>query len=97
PFGALDALTREQMSLELNRIWQDTGKTVVFVTHDIQEAVYLADRVLVMTPRPGRVAELLAIDLPRPRVPAMREPPAFAAHVAATRRVLERYGVLDKT
>ena len=97
PFGALDALTREQMSLELNRIWQDTGKTVVFVTHDIQEAVYLADRVLVMTPRPGRVAELLGIDLPRPRVPAMRETPAFAAHVAAIRRVLERYGVLDKT
>ena len=97
PFGALDALTREQMSLELNRIWQDTGKTVVFVTHDIQEAVYLADRVLVMTPRPGRVAELLAIDLPRPRVPAMRETPAFAGHVAAIRRVLERYGVLDKT
>ena len=67
PFGALDAQTRELMQEELTRIWQETGKTVVFVTHDIEEAVYLSDRVVVLTARPGRIREEIAIDLPRPR------------------------------
>jgi NitT/TauT family transport system ATP-binding protein len=67
PFGSLDALTRERMALELTRIWSTQKTTVVMVTHSIQEAVFLSDRVLVMTDRPGRIAAAIPIDLPRPR------------------------------
>jgi NitT/TauT family transport system ATP-binding protein len=67
PFAALDALTREQMMLELQRIWMTTGKTVVFITHSITEAVFLSDRVVVLSPRPGRVLRDVAVKLARPR------------------------------
>jgi NitT/TauT family transport system ATP-binding protein len=67
PFGALDALTREQMNVELHRIWLETGTSVLFVTHSIPEAIYLANRVVVMTARPGRIAEIFPIDLPARR------------------------------
>ena len=67
PFGALDAQTREAMQEELTRLWERTGKTIVFVTHDIEEAVYLGDRVVVLTARPGRIREEVKIELPRPR------------------------------
>ncbi|HYF92393.1 MAG TPA: ABC transporter ATP-binding protein [Symbiobacteriaceae bacterium] len=79
PFGALDAMTRDEHRLEFLRLWQETNKTVLFITHDIGEAVFMSDRVLVMTPRPGRVVQEVAIDLPRPRhldqwaTPAFRE------------------------
>jgi len=67
PFAALDALTREELSLELQRIWNEDRKTIVFVTHSIQEAALLADRIVVMSPRPGRIARILHVDAPRPR------------------------------
>ena len=79
PFGALDALTREEMSLELLRICQQHPKTIYFVTHSVSEAVLLADRVVVMSARPGRVADIVPIDLPRPRSFDQVEAPAFLA------------------
>jgi NitT/TauT family transport system ATP-binding protein len=68
PFGALDALTRERMNAELQRIWMASGKTVVLITHSIDEAIFLGDRVVVMSPRPGRIVRDLKVDIPRPRV-----------------------------
>ena len=94
PFGALDALTREQMVLELHRLWFEARKSVVFVTHDIQEAVFLADRVLVMTPRPGRIAEILPIGIAHPRHPTTRETPEFIGMVAHIRKLFLDTGVL---
>ena len=85
PFGALDAMTREHMNLELLTIWQASGQTVLFITHSIPEAVFLADRVVVMTPRPGRVAEVVDIALPRPREIELMNTEPFGALVKRIR------------
>ena len=77
PFAALDAQTRDLMQVELLRIWQKAKKTVLFVTHQIEEAIYLSDRVMVMTKRPGRAKKIFPIDLPRPRDYEMRVTPEF--------------------
>jgi len=96
PFGALDALTREQMNLDLQRIWLENRKTVLFITHSISEAVFLSDRVLVMSPRPGRIAADLRIDLPRPRRFSMREQPSFGRYVAQIRGQFQAFGLLNE-
>ena len=93
PFGALDAMTREQMNLDLQRIWTQNRKTVLFITHSISEAVFLSDRVIVMTPRPGRVAADLRIDLPRPRKLAVREATQFGTYVAKIRETFQSFGL----
>jgi NitT/TauT family transport system ATP-binding protein len=88
PFGALDEITRERMNQELLRIWQATGTTILFVTHSSPEAVFLSDRVVVLTARPGRLKQVLPVDLPRPRAPALRDTLEFANHTAALRQIL---------
>ena len=88
PFGALDALTREQMHLELQNIWQKSGKTILFVTHNISEAVFLSDRVIVLSSRPGLVREIVSIDLPRPRTIEMDADPGFGKLVNHIRGLL---------
>ena len=94
PFGALDALTRDQLNLDLQDIWLDSRKTILFVTHSITEAVFLSDTVVVMTPQPGRVGEVIEIDLPRPREFAIRETPEFGAYTKQIRGLFEQWGVL---
>jgi len=90
PFGSLDQITRERMNLELLGMWQQRQLTVVFVTHNIREAILLSDRVVVMTARPGRIQGILDIDLPRPRSAATRETEAFVALELEGERMLER-------
>jgi NitT/TauT family transport system ATP-binding protein len=85
PFGALDAITRDQINLDLQKIWLATRCTAVMVTHSISEAIFLADRVVAMSPRPGRIAREVVIDLPRPRTVEMRDMPRFAAYQATLR------------
>jgi NitT/TauT family transport system ATP-binding protein len=92
PFGALDAFTRDEMNLLLMRLWSESGKTIVFVTHNISEAIFLADRVVVMTPRPGRLAHVYDIDLPRPRTVEMTFEPAFIELVQDMKRTVETGG-----
>ena len=93
PFGALDAMTREQMNVEVQHIWEASRKTVVFITHSIPEAVFLADRVVVMSPRPGRILKTLRIDLPRPRALDDMLTPSFGEYVREIRAML---GTNDK-
>jgi NitT/TauT family transport system ATP-binding protein len=77
PFGALDEITRENLNLELLRLWRETGKTIIFVTHSIPEAVFLSTRIVVMTPRPGKIEKVINVDLPQPRNFETRETPRF--------------------
>jgi NitT/TauT family transport system ATP-binding protein len=94
PFGALDALTREQMRIDLEELWLSTQKTVVFITHSIDEAVLLADRVMVMSPRPGRIERTIDVDLPRPRGLEARGLAKFDEAVAAITEIFLARGVL---
>jgi NitT/TauT family transport system ATP-binding protein len=94
PFGALDAMTREQLNLEVLRIWSGSRKTVVFVTHSIAESIFLSDRVFVMTSRPCTVAEIIDIDLPRPRDLKMINTDRFGAYASHIRRLLDARGEL---
>ena len=96
PFGALDALTREQMRLDLERLWLESRNTVLFVTHDISEAILLSDRVIVMTPRPGRIAGTLRIDLPRPRSVAVLGAPAFLQYRKQILDLLTEMGIFHR-
>ncbi|SPT58849.1 Bicarbonate transport ATP-binding protein CmpD [Actinomadura madurae] len=96
PFGALDALTREQLNVEMNRIWRETGTTVLLVTHSIAEAAYLADRVVVMTDRPGSIAEIIDVDLPAERdYAATMARPEFARVTNRVRGLLGARGAAD--
>ena len=88
PFGALDAMTREQMNLDLLDIWSAARKTALLITHSIAEAVFLSDVVVVMSPRPGRIVDMLEIDLPRPRRLAMMATPSFGAYAERIRACL---------
>ena len=92
PFGALDAFTRDEMNLLLLRLWSETGKTIVFVTHNISEAIFLADRVVVMTPRPGRLAQIFEIELPRPRKIEMTFEREFIELIQEIKHVVEAGG-----
>jgi NitT/TauT family transport system ATP-binding protein len=95
PFGALDAMTREFMNLELLRIWQRSGKTVVFITHSIPEAVFLADRVVVMSARPGRIQEVVSVDLPRPRDLDLMASDEFGVYSRKIRHLFDARAWLD--
>jgi NitT/TauT family transport system ATP-binding protein len=94
PLGALDAMTREQLRADLERLWLASGKTVLLVTHSIEEAVQLADVVVVISPRPGTIVRELRIELPRPRTLEVCETSRFHAHVAEIRRIFFGYGVI---
>jgi NitT/TauT family transport system ATP-binding protein len=97
PFGALDALTREQMNLDLQRMWLRDRNTVLFITHSIEEAVLLSDRVVVMSSRPGRIADVVNNDLPRPRGAHTRSEARFVEHVERIRQHFLALGVLSET
>ncbi|GBD42984.1 Taurine import ATP-binding protein TauB [bacterium HR40] len=90
PFGALDEITRENLNLELLRLWRETGKTVIFVTHSIPEAVFLSTRIVVMTPRPGKIETVIPVDLPQPRSFETRETRRFFELATEVREALRR-------
>jgi NitT/TauT family transport system ATP-binding protein len=95
PFGALDALTREHMNVELQRIWLERRKTVLFITHSILEAVFLSDRVLVMSPRPGRILDTVEVGLGRPRGAETMQDPRYHALVGRVRGAMQASGGWD--
>ena len=92
PFGALDEMTRERLNLELLRIWERSGSTVIFVTHSISEAVFLSTRVVVMSARPGRIVGVVDVDLAQPRTSETREEPRFAELIRDVRQLLRKGG-----
>jgi NitT/TauT family transport system ATP-binding protein len=94
PFGALDALTREQMRIDLEKLWLDRRQTTLFITHGISEAVALADRVVVMTPRPGRIDRIIPIDLPRPRDKEVLASRRFTEYCDMITECFMRHGVI---
>ena len=94
PFGALDALTRDQLNLDLLDVWERNRSLVLFVTHSIPEAVYLSDRVVVMSPRPGRIERIIDVDLSRPRPLSIRETPEFGTYANEIRSIFGRLGIL---
>jgi NitT/TauT family transport system ATP-binding protein len=96
PFGALDALTREQMRIDLESLWLRNRMTVLFITHSIDEAVLLADRVIVMTPRPGRIERILEIGMPRPRALAARREKEFLMKTEEITEIFLSRGVLHR-
>ncbi len=96
PFGALDAMTRDDLNVELTRIWQDSRKTVMFITHSIAEAVYLSDRVVLMSRSPGRIVEVIDIDLPRPRPLSIRETPRFGEYAGHIRHHFAELGIIKE-
>jgi NitT/TauT family transport system ATP-binding protein len=93
PFGALDAMTRDQMNIDLQRLWMTKRKTAILVTHSIDEAVFMSDRVIVMSARPASVARDIVIDLPRPRRLDVRDTPEFNAYTGRIRKLFEQLGV----
>jgi NitT/TauT family transport system ATP-binding protein len=97
PFGALDEFTRDRMNMELLRIWRQTGTTIVFVTHSISEATFLSNRVIVMSARPGRIKDVIEVDLPRPRVFETREETAYFTAVTKVRECLRDAFTMDVT
>lgn len=88
PFGALDALTRDHLNLELRRLWKQTKKTILFVTHDIEEAVFLSTRVAVLSNRPSKIRDIVTIDLPQERSLSLREASEFTDYVSRLRGML---------
>ncbi|KAA0970401.1 ABC transporter ATP-binding protein [Aureimonas fodinaquatilis] len=95
PFGALDAMTREQMNLDVQRIWRESGKTIILITHSIPEAVFLGDRVVVMSPRPGRISEIIEVTTPRPRGLDVMGEPEFGRQTSHIRKLFYRMGNAD--
>jgi NitT/TauT family transport system ATP-binding protein len=96
PFGALDAMTRDDLNVELAQTWQDTRKTLLFITHSIVEAVFLSDRVVMMSKAPGIILDTIVIDLPRPRRLAVRDSTEFAAYVHRIRHHFAELGIVKE-
>jgi NitT/TauT family transport system ATP-binding protein len=96
PFGALDAMTRDDLNVELAQIWQDTRKTLLFITHSIVEAVFLSDRVVMMSKAPGMIVDTITVDLPRPRRLAIRDSAEFAAYVHRIRHHFAELGIVKE-
>ncbi len=94
PFGALDAMTRTQIRHDLEVLWMETGKTVLFITHSLEEAIGLSDRVLVMSPTPGRIVDEIKIELPRPRPSHLGDYPSFNAYAERIHDAFRRFGVI---